>query len=93
MKEKCTTPYTSRLPYCLLSQIAWESEISQLFVRDKEAFSGNIELECNSVGRRVPFWEVILVGSLIGRKLRRSYVILEQWQPMIPPKRFDIFSP
>ena len=33
--------------------------------------------KCASVGRRVLFVEDILVCSLIGRKLRRSHVILE----------------
>ena len=31
---------------------------------------------CDSVGMLVPFWEVTLIGSLIGRKLRRNYVIV-----------------
>ena len=38
---------------------------------------------CDSVGRRVPSGKGIIVGSLIGRKLRNYVMILEQYGP--PP--------
>ena len=34
-----------------LSQIAWESEISQIFIRDKEALSGNTDYARALIGR------------------------------------------